>query len=627
MKFFNKIGQFTPHRNGALLVILGLLIIETVIFVTTIIAELSVFNFSNFYGNTSIVFHLRLMVALLVIAIVIPSRIKKTLTGFIVRILRPNHDILERVTAALDWLSGAWRVHILLLPLVIFNVVGLILLMEQSPWITPDSVDFLSFAPWRTAAYPLFFRSIGIWLSDPRWIVIFQFLATLVAIIIFAESVSRLFINPMIGFLTGFALMTSWPFFYNSFALLADQVFFICLTAHLASIIFAAKSASRRSFLCAGIFGGLAIALKPAGIFLVFAVPLLLVIFRDRLKFVVTQTIAPFLIILAGSVCLNYWLFSSFSLSNIGGATTSMNTFLLLKKDTSARPQKLAQSIAESGEIHQLAMEKLQSAKDRSNYFRNHATGLNTKAVDLAASYLEEQNNKMRPHKTKAEYVSEFFGKNSSLNEQYNKFASSEFIDVPWYNGVDRWQEINGNLTEIAVHAILENKIAWLNLTLSKLYAGWAEVIPFFSMKRNLGPNSYLKNSNSNELVRGQQTDAWWTNGFTGYWVNFFDLIAALTFAVSILFPLPILILGMSMFVLAKFVKAVFYFQYIDPVIAALGYSAICLLLYHLEMSVVQIHFPRLLTAGMPPAVLLAISVLGLRRLIKNSPSAGSKAK
>ena len=93
-------------------------------------------------------------------------------------------------------------------------------------------------------------------------------------------------------------------------------------------------------------------------------------------------------------------------------------------------------------------------------------------------------------------------------------------------------------------------------------------------MKRNLGPNSYLKNSNSNELVRGQQTDAWWTNGFTGYWVNFFDLIAALTFAVSILFPLPILILGMSMFVLAKFVKAVFYFQYIDPVIAALGYSA-----------------------------------------------------
>ena len=113
MKFFNKIGQFTPHRDGALLVILGLLIIETVIFVTTIIAELSVFNFSNFYGNTSIVFHLRLMVALLVIAIVIPSRIKKTLTGFIVRILRPNHDILERVTAALDWLSGAWRVHIL----------------------------------------------------------------------------------------------------------------------------------------------------------------------------------------------------------------------------------------------------------------------------------------------------------------------------------------------------------------------------------------------------------------------------------------------------------------------------------------------------------------------------------
>ena len=78
------------------------------------------------------------------------------------------------------------------------------------------------------------------------------------------------------------------------------------------------------------------------------------------------------------------------------------------------------------------------------------------------------------------------------------------------------------------------------------------------------------------------------------------------------------------MFVLAKFVKAVFYFQYIDPVIAALGYSAICLLLYHLEMSVVQ---NRLLTAGMPPAVLLAISVLGLRRLIRNSSGAGSSCQ
>ena len=469
-----------------------------------------------------------------------------------------------------------------------------------------------------------FFRSIGIWLSDPRWVVILQFLGTLIIIVIFAESVSRLFTNPFIGFLTGFTLMTSWPFLYNSFALLADQVFFICFTAHLASIIFAAKAASRRSFLCAGIFGGLAIALKPAGIFLVFAVPFLLVIFKGRLKSVVRHMVFPFLIILAGSVWLNYWLFSSFSLSNIGGATTSMNTFLLLKKDTSAQPQNLAQSIAEAGKTHRIAIEKLQSARDRSDYFRDHVTSLNTKAVNLAARYLKDQNIKTRSHKTKAEYVSEFFGKNSSLNEQYNKSANSEFIGVPWYNGLDRWQEINENLTEIAVCAILENKIQWLNLTLSKLYAGWAEVIPFFSMKRNLGPNIYLKNSNSNELVRGQQTDAWWTAGFTGYWVNLFDLIAALAFAISVLFPLPILILGMTLFVLAKFVKAVFYFQYIDPVIAALSYSAICLLLYHLEMSVVQVHFPRLLTAGIPAAVLLAVSVLGLRQLIRNSPRASS---
>ena len=161
-----------------------------------------------------------------------------------------------------------------------------------------------------------------------------------------------------------------------------------------------------------------------------------------------------------------------------------------------------------------------------------------------------------------------------------------------------------------------------MKLTLNKLYAGWAEVIPFFSMKRNLGPNLYLKLGAANELLKSQQADGWWAAGFIRYWVNFFDLMASVTFAISILIPLPILIFGMTLFVLAKFVKAIINCESIDPVIVALAYSAICLFLYHLEMSVVQIHFPRLLTAGMPPAVLLAVSVLGLRQLIRNSSRA-----
>lgn len=619
---FKKIGQSTKWQNRALLVILGLLIFESGLIVTAITNDLPTLSLSELYRDTSIVFHLRLMVALAVVAIIIPSTTKRQVIVSISQVFRSNQNIIRRAKGWLSWLSEAWRIHILLLPLIVFNIVGLVVLMEQSPWLTPDSIEFLNFAPWRTAAYPLFFRSIGIWLSDPRWVVILQFLATLIIIVIFAESVSRLFTNPFIGFLTGFTLITSWPFLYNSFALLADQVFFICLTAHLASFIFAVISKRRISFLCAGIFAGLAIALKPAGIFLIFAVPFLLVIFRAHLKTVVAFMISPFLIILAGSVFLNYWLFSSVSLSNIGGATTSVNSFLLLQKDTSVRPHKLARSIAASGEIHRLAMDKLQLAKDRSDYFRDHVTSLNTQAVSLAAHYFKEQNISKRYRNAQAEYLSEFFGKKSVLNERYNVFASSEFMNVPWYNGLDHWLEINEKLAEIAARAILENKTQWLKLTLNKLYAGWAEVIPFFSMKRNLGPNLYLKLGASNELLKSQQADGWWAAGFIRYWVNFFDLIASVTFAISILIPLPILIFGMTLFVLAKFVKAIINCESIDPVIVALAYSAICLFLYHLEMSVVQIHFPRLLTAGMPPAVLLAVSVLGLRQLIRNSSRA-----
>ena len=113
--------------------------------------------------------------------------------------------------------------------------------------------------------------------------------------------------------------------------------------------------------------------------------------------------------------------------------------------------------------------------------------------------------------------------------------------------------------------------------------------------------------------------NARWARGFTKYWVNFFDLIASVTFAFSILLPLPILIFGMTLFVLAKFVKAIINYQHIDPIVAILAYSAICLFLHHLEMSVVQIDFPWLLTAWIPPAVLLGVSVLGLHQLIKNS--------
>ena len=157
MIFLKKISQSTQWQNRALLVILGLLIIETGLIVTTITNNLPTPSLSELYRHTSIVLHLRLIVALAVVAIIIPSTTKRPLIAPISQVFKSNQNIIRCAKGSLSWLSKAWRIHILLLPLIVFNILGLVVLMEQSPWLTPDSIEFLNFAPWRTAAYPLFF--------------------------------------------------------------------------------------------------------------------------------------------------------------------------------------------------------------------------------------------------------------------------------------------------------------------------------------------------------------------------------------------------------------------------------------------------------------------------------------
>jgi len=572
----------------------------------------------NAYKSKSIVAHLQFSFSMVGIALSLIFAAKGRIGAYIRPIFNPAFTGGKNVISIMDRNLRRWPLPVLLLPFIIFDALAIIFIGDQSPWLTPDSIEFLGFAPWRTFGYPILLRILGLWFSDIAWIVLFQFTATLVVILVFAEAVRRMFSSSVIGFFVGFTLLTSWPFLFYSFALLADQLFFICLTAHLASLCFAANHPTRSAFLGAGIFAGLAIILKPAGLFLLFAMPLLLISFRHHIRAVICWLFLPFLMGLAGLVGVNYLINSEFTLTSLGGVATSVNSYLLLRKDTIAEPNELAVNMAKAGAAHRNNYAKLKSAENRSDYFRDHVTDLNTQAVRAAVKHLKIRNGVESSDRTAANRMMNYFGERSQLNRRYNEFVTTELRQVPWFAGLQYWSQINRTLKNIAIGAILENKTEWLKMSWHKFYSGWFEVIPFFSMRRNLGPNDYLGGSVSGGLKKGKQEKGWWNGGISKYWVLAFDIAASVMFIISIILPLPLIIFGVIVVSLLGITRSLFRHKQLNPILGVVAYSALCLILYHLEMSVIQIHFPRLLTAGMPMAVLLLFSVFKLNQLVRS---------
>jgi len=605
-------------NDGALLLAFGMFVAGLVSLLVVPDARLLLNDPMNAYKSKTIVAHFQFIFSMAVIALSLVIAAKGRISAYIRPIFNPAFAGVKYIVSYMDRFSGGWRLPVLLLPFVIFDALAITFISNQSPWLTPDSIEFLGFAPWRTFGYPLLLRSLGLWFPHLVWIVLLQYVATLGVILVYAEAVNRMFNSPVIGFLIGFTLLTSWPFLFYSFALLADQMFFIFLTAHFASLCFAAKLPTRSAFLSAGVFAGLAIIFKPAGLFLLFAMPLLLISFRHRIRAVIGYLFLPYFIGLAGLLGVNYSINSDFTLTSLGGVTTSVNSYLLLRENTTAEPSELAVNMAKAGARHRNAYAKLNSAATRSDYFRDHVTDLNTQAVRATLKYLKNRDGLEASDRTTANKIMNYFGERSLLNRRYNEFVDTEFRQMPWFEGTQYWSQVNRTLKNIAIGAILENKTGWLKMSWRKFYSGWFEVIPFFSMRRNLGPNDYLAGDVSSGLKKGRQEEGWWYGAISKYWVYAFDLIASVMFFVSVILPLPLIILGVIVVLIIGVVGALFRHNQLNPILGVVTYSALCLILYHLEMSLVQIHFPRLLTAGMPMAALLLYSVFKLNQLIRN---------
>ena len=180
----------------------------------------------NAYKSKTIVAHFQFIFSMAVIALSLVIAAKGRISAYIRPIFNPAFAGVKYIVSYMDRFSGGWRLPVLLLPFVIFDALAITFISNQSPWLTPDSIEFLGFAPWRTFGYPLLLRSLGLWFPHLVWIVLLQYVATLGVILVYAEAVNRMFNSPVIGFLIGFTLLTSWPFLFYSFALLADQMFF-----------------------------------------------------------------------------------------------------------------------------------------------------------------------------------------------------------------------------------------------------------------------------------------------------------------------------------------------------------------------------------------------------------------
>jgi hypothetical protein len=514
----------------------------------------------------------------------------------------------ETVNAALN------RRAVLLGVLLPFAVLdgALLFVFEEVPWTSPDSWDYVAFAPWRTLAYPVFIRLLAVLTPSPAAVAVAQLSLTLISILFFVDVIRRVLQGGVAALLAGLFLLTSWPLLYYSFTLLTDQLFVILLLVHFGFAGLTAEKPTALRLLALGATTGIAVALRPAGYFLLIAIPVFVVALPDFRKRIAVFMVFPLAAILLAVALANFSVFGYFGLSSFAGGSMVPNMAYLLRADTPTKHPELAQKLLTIFSPFQAQIAAIEDNKERFDTIDGSGWLLVSQALDIATSEVTGAAAKPWQRLT-------VFDNLSALNRLYGSVSGEFFVErSPWRRAVDQWGPVNELLADISWDAHRADPgraalyIAW------KLYRGWTQVMPSFSMRRNLSQNEFVDPNRADLKFRAKQANNWSDIEPVVTVAKVFDGFAAGPFLISLLIPVPLVVFLVGTAALWRFGVGMVRRQQLSPRTILLAYVAAGLFLYHLEIAVASIANARYLTATLPLAALLLVAPLTLGRLGKN---------
>jgi len=499
-------------------------------------------------------------------------------------------------------------VFVILSPLLILQLTLFYGLIDKSPWLSNDSLQYVGFAPWRTLGYPFFVRIIADISNDPNSVTIIQFAVALLAVGILIAVIHRLFQSGLVSTLAGLFLMTSWPWFFYSYVVLPENLFTAFIVFHLAAAYACARKPSSIRFLAAGVTAFFCILMKPSGIFLLASIPFFLVVFPGYRWRVVGSFILPLAFLLGGQSAVNHQVLGYSGLSNFTGAALAPNALHLLEPKPGNRHARLSDALSREASRYRQEFDRAGYGPGDFDRIRNNFTPMTSIVLAEAARYQSVISRGTAAPGEAAQDQPRFFKNGSPLNRSYWALTEKVGYTWEWWPMAPFWNDLNKTLRELAIDAHRNNPVEWLKFTSWKLYQGWLEVIPFFSLSRNLGPNNYVAPQNDGSLIVTRQSAGWIAARQASLSTKIFDGLAALPFLASLLLPLPLAILGICLSMSGRFVATVFWGGEFDTRSIVLMYSAICLLVYHFELAVAHIALTRYVTAGIPFALILLIA-------------------
>lgn len=528
------------------------------------------------------------------------------LGGMVLWLLAPPFATVASVRRFLDRPQG---LILALAPLALLDL-SLPLFLPDLPWTNTDSWEFMGFEPWRTLGYGMALRLMATILPTAMAMVWLQVAGTVAAILFLAETLRRVTRDGLAAAVAGFLLLASWPFFIYAFHLLAEQLFLISILVHFTATARAFEEPRPVWLWIMAASAMVAIVLRPAGHFLFMAVPLLMLLRPGLSRRILAHMGVPMIAAALALAGAHHYALGIFGLSSFAGLTLSSNMLYLAKPDTASSDPELMARFAEHAASYRAGLDVIPGGQERFDEVRRAAAPLSNWALATAARRLGPGGTAAG---AQAEAMLDRAAGLSALNALYSEASR---MKRPWQRAevLPVWQEVNAHLTRLAMEVFAHDPWETLRFTAWKMAWGWREVLPMFSMRRNLGPNEYLAPNRPDEGYRLWQKPERYESGTPQAVATLHDAFAALPLGLSLVLPLPLIILaagiGAPLWCAARLVRR----RPVPAAAALAAYAGLTLLAYHAEVAFAQVGLARFLTAGMPMAVLLLVLPLAMLR-------------
>lgn len=201
------------------------------------------------------------------------------------------------------------------------------------PLLSVDSPGYVEWSPERTPGYPLFLHLVAAFSPDYSALPAAQYVPFIGATAVFCDALAGLLRSRLVGFATAIAVLGNLYLMRYPTTIMADSLYLSLVLVHTACVLHSLRSPSLVWPVLAGIMLGCAILVRPAGYALLFALPWLPFVWRER-RYLRAGALAGGVAAMIFVACIGNYAYRGFFATQAFGGIN-----LVLKIATMAPPQ------------------------------------------------------------------------------------------------------------------------------------------------------------------------------------------------------------------------------------------------------------------------------------------------